>query len=213
MNMTVTTPETKDSGNRKDFTCIDSVGDIANIYLKGEIGDETCDPVIEFLINTSLSNPDEIRQVNFFIDSVGGDLDVAMKVIDAMRLADLKVRTIGWGRVASSALIILMNGDERLLSPRASILSHNATFTVSEFSTLVTDKSLPREFGLITERIMKIYMECSGKSEKYIRKYLLCDHDVYLSAEEAIQHGLADGFMPTGTTWMRIQSRYPRRFS
>ena len=49
-----------------------------------------------------------------------------------------------------------------------------------------------REFELSTERMLAHYKKCTGLNEKKIREILLPPQDVWLSAEEAVQHGIAD---------------------
>lgn len=183
-------------------TRVEVTDKVANVYLNGPICNETIQPVVGFLVNSSLTNSD-IVVVNIFIDSTGGDLDSAMKMIDGMKLCNLPIRTIGWGKVASAALMIHMHGDQRIYSENCSILSHNASFNATSYSIRVNDPSQQREFKLITDRIVNLYKKCSGKDERYIRKHLLKDYDVCLSAEEAIKHGLADGLMPSGTDWLK----------
>lgn len=177
----------------------------ANIQLNGPVCAETVNPIVDFIIGANLSSNEEmnLNVINLFIDTEGGDLHSAMKLIDAIRMSEIPVRTIGWGKVASAGLIIFMTGQERFLSENCSILSHNATFNAASYSVRVTDFSHQQEFKLINDRIMRVYKECTGKDEKYIKKHLLRDNDVYMSAADAIEHGLCDGFLPRGMSWLK----------
>ena len=40
--------------------------------------------------------------------------------------------------------------------------------------------------------MMEHYKKCTGLSEKEIRKYLLPAEDVWLSADQAVEYGIAD---------------------
>ena len=40
--------------------------------------------------------------------------------------------------------------------------------------------------------MIAMYKEFTGKSEKYIRKHLLCPTDVWLTASQARKHGIID---------------------
>ena len=177
----------------------------ANIHLNGHVCTMTVHPIVDFIVGANLSSGEEmdLNVINLFIDTEGGDLHSAMKLIDAIRMSEIPVRTIGWGRVASAGLIIFMTGHERFLSENCSILSHNATFNAESYSVRVNDLSHQQEFKLIEGRIMRIYKECTGKDEKYIKKHLLRDNDVYMSAADAIEHGLGDGFLPRGMSWLK----------
>lgn len=177
----------------------------ANVQLNGPVCAETVNPIVDFIVGANLSSDEEtdLNVINLFIDTEGGDLHSAMKLIDAIRMSEIPVRTIGWGKVASAGLIIFMTGQERFLSENCSILSHNATFNASSYSVRVNDLSHQQEFKLINDRIMRVYKECTGKDEKYIKKHLLRDNDVYMSAADAIEHGLGDGFLPRGMSWLK----------
>lgn len=177
----------------------------ANIQLNGPVCAETVNPIVNFIVGANLSSDEEmdLNVINLFIDTEGGDHHSAMKLIDAIRMSEIPVRTIGWGKVASAGLIIFMTGQERFLSENCSILSHNATFNASSYSVRVNDLSHQQEFKLINDRIMRVYKECTGKDEKYIKKHLLRDNDVYMSAADAIEHGLGDGFLPRGMSWLK----------
>src|SRR5690606_27521613 len=141
----------------------------ANIQLNGPVCAETINPIVDFIIGANLTNGEgqNLNVINLFIDTEGGDLHAAMKLIDAIRMSEIPVRTIGWGKVASAGLIIFMAGRERFLSENCSILSHNATFNAELYSVRVTDLSHQKEFKLINDRIMRVYKECTGRDEKY----------------------------------------------
>jgi ATP-dependent protease ClpP protease subunit len=44
-------------------------------------------------------------------------------------------------------------------------------------------------------RIERLYVKQTEKNVKYVRKHLLTDNDIFLSAEEAIEHGCFDGLL------------------
>jgi ATP-dependent protease ClpP protease subunit len=175
-----------------------------NVSLKGDVCSRTIDPIVDLLINVNLSEDfSKVGVINLFIDTDGGDLNCAFKLIDIIRMSEIPIRTIGMGKVASAGLIIFMSGAERIFSENASILSHQATYNVSNFSIKVSDSSHQQEFKHIMSRILKTYIRYSGKDEKYIKKHLLKENDVYLSAEDAIVHGLADKMLPQGMEWLK----------
>lgn len=184
-----------------------------NISLKGVVCSQTIDPIVELIINVNLNDDFEKTEViNLFIDTDGGDLSCAFKLIDVIRMSEIPIRTIGLGKVASAGLLIFMSGDKRVFSENASILSHQATYNASNYSIKVSDSSHQQEFKHIMSRILKTYVRYSGKDEKYIKKHLLKDNDVYLSAEEAITHGLADSVLPDGISWLKTFGEFELDF-
>lgn len=156
-----------------------------------EITTNVAKDVIQWLIENNFSDkpPD---QMNLVICSPGGDLLAAFAIIDVMKSCTVPIRTIGLGQIASAALMIFMTGTkgERILTPNTSILSHAwSGGSVGKVHELFAIK---KEFDLTNERVIKHYVKYTGLSEKKILKYLLPPQDVYLSAEEAVELGLAD---------------------
>lgn len=195
----------EDTLQSDELTAVAVFDKFANIFLNGPVCNETINPIIDFIVSANLSDDEtlDLKVINLFIDTEGGDLHAAMKLIDTIRMSEIPVRTIGWGKVASAGLIIFMTGKDRVLSESCSILSHNATFNAARYSVRVTDQSRNQEFKLIVDRIMRVYKASSKKDEKYIKKFLLKENDVYISSEEAINHGLADRMIPEGTKWLK----------
>lgn len=206
-NDETTEENTDDVVSEEEQTLVEVFDKFANVQLNGPVCNETINPIINLILNLNLTQEDKQNPsvINLFIDTDGGDLSSAMRLVDVIRMSEIPVRTIGWGKVASAGLMIFMVGHERLFSENCSILSHNATFNAQLYSVRVNDFSQQQEFKLINERIMRIYKESTGKDEKYIKKYLLRDNDVYLSAEDAVKHGLGDGFLPKGKglSWLK----------
>lgn len=189
----------------EEQTIVDLFDQFANVHLNGPVVAETINPIVEFILRTNLSDGEEgsLKVINLFIDSEGGDVQSAMKLIDSIRMSEIPIRTIGWGKVESAGLMIFMAGRERLISKNCSILSHNAVFSAQSYAVRVNDFSHQEGFKLIYEKIMRVYKECTGRDERYIKKYLLKDNDVYMTAESAIKHGIADGVIPEGMAWLK----------
>ena len=52
-------------------------------------------------------------------------------------------------------------------------------------------------FELTSKRMLEHYVKCIGKSETYIRKHLLKESDVWMNAQDAVKHGIADHVVET----------------
>jgi ATP-dependent Clp protease protease subunit len=78
----------------------------------------------------------------------------------------------------------------RVLTPNTSIMSHQFAWGTSGkvhelFATV-------KEFELTHQRMIDLYRECTGLDDDVIRQVLLPPQDVYLSAQEALRHGICD---------------------
>lgn len=52
--------------------------------------------------------------------------------------------------------------------------------------------SIGQEFNNIHYRMLKHYEECTGLDSKVIQEQLLCEHDVWLTANQAKKFGIVD---------------------
>jgi ATP-dependent Clp protease, protease subunit len=170
-----------------------------NIFLFTEDFErKTVRPVIEFILRKNLL-PDHLRpdHLTLVINSPGGEVDAAFALIDIMKGSAIPVHTVGLGQIGSCGLLVFISGHKgsRLITPMTSILSHQYSWgSMGKEHELL---SRVKEFELTSQRIMRVYKHCTGLSETKIREVLLPAQDVWLSADEAIQHGLADSIKST----------------
>jgi ATP-dependent Clp protease protease subunit len=109
-----------------------------------------------------------------------------------MKGSAIPVYTIGLGEISSAALMIFMAGHkgERMLTPNASILSHQYSWGRWGKEHELINSS--RAIDLTSEMILTHYKKCTGLTEKKIRDILLPPTDVWLNAKEAKKYGLCD---------------------
>lgn len=155
-------------------------------------------PVIEFILRKNLL-PEAVRpdHVTLVINSPGGELDAAFALIDVMKGSVIPVHTLGLGQISSCGLLTFMSGHKgnRVLTPLTSILSHQYSWGSMGKSHELFARV--KEFELTSARMMKLYKHCTGLSEAKIRECLLPAEDVWLSAEEAVELGIADQIKST----------------
>jgi len=137
------------------------------------------------MYNTSLP-------ISMIINSGGGDVSAAWQIIEIMDFIDTAVYTTALGQMASAALMIFMNGELgfRVATDRTSIMSHRYSWgTDGSHPNLI---SIGEEFNNIFERITTHYEECTGLDKETIHNNLLCEHDVWLTANQAKKYGIVD---------------------
>lgn len=164
----------------------------AFLLIYDEIGSEVAKSATEFIISNSFCS-DPPQTLNILINSPGGSLSDAFAIIDIMSSCLIPIRCIGLGQIASAALMIFMSGSKnnRILTPNTSILSHRwSGGTGAQKSHELF--AIQREFDLTNERLLQHYIKSTGKTEKYVKKWLLPPEDVFLSAEDALKHGICD---------------------
>jgi len=160
--------------------------------LFGDIDNSTSKEVCSWILEANFSSGKKHDTLNLIINSSGGTLSDAYAIIDVMKSSHIPIRTIGLGEIQSAALMIFLSGSkgERILSKNTSIMSHQYSCgNQGKHHELI---SANKEFKLAISRMTDHYKEHTGLSEKDITKFLLPSHDVFLSADEALQLGICD---------------------
>jgi ATP-dependent Clp protease protease subunit len=165
----------------------------AGIYvLMGDITEENVKPVIEWILIENHVQKTRKKELILMICSDGGSVVDGFALIDVMNASAVPIKTVGLGCIASCGLLIFLAGAQgrRVLTPNTSILSHQFSWGTSgkehELFAVV------KEYELTQERMLNHYRICTNLSDEDIRKHLLPPHDVYLSANEALELGLCD---------------------
>lgn len=165
----------------------------AGMYVfMGEVSTETVQPVIEWILYENFVSKKRKKELLLMICSEGGDMSAAFALIDVMLSSVIPIKTVGLGQIASAGLLIFLTGSagRRVLTPNTSILSHQFSWGSDGkahelFATV-------KEFELTQQRMVNHYIKCTGLNEEQIRKSLLPPHDVYLTAQEALDLHVCD---------------------
>lgn len=141
--------------------------------------------------------PEDLRpdQITLIINSPGGSVHSAFHLIDAIKMSEIPIVTIGKGLVASCGVLTIMAGDRRLLTHNTSVMSHQ--YSLGSKGKEHELHAMIKEFDLAGDRMISHYKKCTKKSEKYIRKHLLHPTDEWLTPEECIKHGIVDEIVNT----------------
>ena len=167
--------------------------DLGIMVLMADIDEESVKPIIEWILVANHCTKKKPKELLLMINSDGGDMEDAFALIDVMRSSSIPIKTVGLGSVASSGLLIFLAGSpgHRILTPNTSILSHQYAWG-AESSKHHELFALAKEFDLAFSRMLNHYRECTGLDDDTIKAKLLPPHDVYLSAEEALELGICD---------------------
>jgi len=159
-------------------------------FLTGEISEDNIGSAIKWITYENLDSKEKV--LTLYVNSTGGDLYQAFALIDVMHSSQHVVRTIGVGAVMSAAFLIFASGDkgERYAAKNTSFMCHQ--FTEAMDNKYHDLKATMKENDLCNDKMIGILKDATGLAPSVIRKKLLPASDVYLSAEEVIQLGVAD---------------------
>jgi ATP-dependent Clp protease protease subunit len=160
-------------------------------FINGEINEDSVGPAVKWLIYENLDLSKE-KILTLYINSTGGDLYQAFGLIDIMRASPHVVRCVGIGSIMSAAFLIFASGDkgQRYAAKNTSFMCHQ--FTENSEGKYHDLKASMKENDLCNERMVAILKDATGLAPSVIKKKLLPASDVYLSAEEVVELGIAD---------------------
>ena len=160
-------------------------------FINGEINEDSIGACVKWLIYENLDTSRE-KILTLYINSTGGDLYQAFGLIDVMKASPHVVRCIGIGAVMSAAFLIFASADQgqRYAAKNTSFMCHQ--FSESMDSKYHDLKATMKENDGCNERMVQILKEATSLAPSVIKKKLLPASDVYLTAQEVLDLGVAD---------------------
>jgi ATP-dependent Clp protease protease subunit len=166
-------------------------------FLYGEIDEDNVIECIKWIVYENVTSGTTPKNLTLYINSVGGSLNDSFALIDVMKNSNCPIRVIGLGTIASAAFMIFSAGTkgQRYIAKNTSIMCHQ--YSDSYEGKHHDIKSRYRESELTNTRMIDILKENTGLDTRTIKTKLLCPTDVWLTAEEMIEFGIADGLFET----------------
>lgn len=138
---------------------------------------------MHYLEDRSTTQPIELH-----MSSIGGDTDACFRLVDAILTSPCQIKFFGGGSIMSSASLVMCVCDERHLYPSATVMVHEVS---SAMGGKVTDMSIELgDVANVRQRLVDTYTNNSRMPANFWSEII--KNDVYLSAKEAIELGLAD---------------------
>jgi len=170
--------------------------DLRVIGLFSDVSDDKIAELIHALIYLDEINriTEEDRPVEFYISTYGGSADDMFGMYDIMRVIRERtpIQTIGLGKVMSAGVLLLAAGTKgkRCIGKNCRVMVHSVIG--GSHGPL---HNLINEMDAI-EQIQKMYSDAliaeTNMTKKDLKKLLEKKVNVYLSAEEAVELGIAD---------------------
>ena len=182
---------------------------LRTIALYGAIKEDVCAEIIYSLIilersgkNTFLVDPEDITSkekttyepIKFIISSYGGSAADMFSVYDTMRnIRDhCEIHTQGLGKVMSAAVLLLASGTKgkRTIGKHTRVMIHGV---IAGQHGHISDLENEMEEAKWTQgQYIKALARETNMSQKYIKKLIDKKMNVYLTAQEAVDLGIAD---------------------
>ena len=158
------------------------------VFLGSPINDQIANLVVAQLLY--LSNEDPERDIRFYINSPGGQINAGLAIYDTMQLIEAPVSTIAVGLAASMGTILLTAGakDKRYALPNATIHLHQPMGGVS--GQVADIEIAAKEYMRMRDLLNKLLCDHAGLSQEQIERFT--DRDFYMTAEQAAEYGIID---------------------
>jgi ATP-dependent protease ClpP protease subunit len=159
-----------------------------------------------FIKNIRILEGRSQEPIKIHMQSIGGEWADGMAIYDAIAMCKSYVTIVVYGQAESMSSIILQAADQRLMTPNAYFMAHYGSTEIStDYLSAMNWADFERKmaetmFDIYAKRCVdgKFFFDKFGKkpSDKQVKQFLvnkLKSGDWYLSAEEAVYYGFADG--------------------
>lgn len=158
------------------------------VFFVGEVDDQSCADIIQRLLY--LNKKDQKRPIHLYIMSPGGSVVAGLAVIDTIKLITAPVYTYCLGQTASMGAVLLSAGEKghRYITQNSEVMIHQISWGVKGKNE---DIQVVAEVSRRKNKLL--FQMLADNCNKPIAKiYNDCRNDYYMSAEHAIEYGIAD---------------------
>lgn len=188
-----------DKSDKDDIRAINCYGDItermaAEVVQAMLYFDHTKKDVVE----SDDGNVAEIKKpFKMYISTHGGIVSDMFSIIDIMSniKQDCEIQTVGIGKVMSAGVLILASGTkgQRKIGRNCRVMLHSVIS--GHHGSFPNIENEMKETKELQDMYFDYLCSCTKLTRGKIKKLLLNNVDVYLSAEEAIKYGIADDYL------------------
>ena len=175
---------------------------LRTIGLFGDLDEEKVEDVCSGLLylqhTSKITIPGEekpvIKPITFYVSTWGGDALGMFGIYDLMRMVreECPIHTHGLGKVMSAGVLLLAAGTkgERRIGKHCRIMMH--AVRGGHVGSIHSLENEMEETRWIQRQHIKALCEETDLTERQLKKMLNKNLDVYLTAEEAVNYGIAD---------------------
>ncbi len=168
-----------------------------SIYFSGDLNEERGAEIITALLVLSKQkhSEGEIDPIKLYVSTYGGAADEMFAIYDVInhiKAQGVVIETIGLGKVMSAGTLMLACGTKghRRVGAHTRIMIHSvAGGSMGELHSI---KNELEQMNILQESYIQAMSNETEMSKKQIQNLINRKVNVYLSAEEAIEKGLAD---------------------
>ena len=160
------------------------------VMLTGEVNDMTANLVVAQML--FLESQNSAEDINFYINSPGGAVTAGLGIYDTMQFIKSPVSTIVMGQACSMGSFLAMAGEpgKRLVLPNSRTMIHQPS---GGAGGQATDMQIQvDEILKMKKNLTQTYVKHNSVGKTYEELEAAMERDNFMSAEEAVEYGLAD---------------------
>lgn len=170
------------------------------VFLNGPVDDHSANLIVAQLLH--LESQDAEKDIHFYINSPGGAVTSGLSIYDVMQFIKPDVATYVMGQACSMGSFLAQAGQagKRFVLPESRTMIHRVSsgtpgtrgsVHVQELQFEDAKRSYD-ESQRINQRLTELYVKHNTAGKKYEELFETMKFDTFLSAQEAVDYGLAD---------------------
>jgi len=170
------------------------------IMLNSVVEDNMANLIVAQMLFLEADNPD--KDISLYINSHGGSVTAGLAIYDTMQFIKPDVKTIVMGQAASMGSFLAQAGakGKRFVLPESRTMIHRVSSGTRGTSGSVHVQELQFEDAVrsmeeskrLNKRLTELYVRHNTAGKQYDELFETMKFDTFLSAEEAVEYGLAD---------------------
>lgn len=194
----------------KYLTIKQQANNSADIYIYGDIvsdDDKWSDSdtsAVDF--RDALKDMGNVKTINLHINSPGGDVFEGVAIYNMLKQNSAQINVYVDGLAASIASVIAMSGDTIFMPSNSMLMIHNAwTIAAGNADQL---RKVADDLEKISGQTKKSYLDKAGDKLDSSTLQDLLDAETWLTAQEAVDYGLADEILEPVKAAASINSKF-----
>jgi ATP-dependent Clp protease protease subunit len=170
------------------------------IMMQGVVEDHMANTIVAQMLYLESVNPDE--DISIYINSPGGSVTSGLAIYGTMQVIKPAVCTTVIGQAASMGSFLAQAGaaGKRFVLPESRTMIHRVSSGTKGTSGSVHIQEMEfedsrrhlEESKRLNKRLTELYVKHNTAGKTYDEMYEAMKYDTFLTAEEAVEYGLAD---------------------
>jgi ATP-dependent Clp protease protease subunit len=160
------------------------------IFLNGPVDDHSANIIVAQMLH--LESQDSDKDIHFYINSPGGVVTAGMSIYDVMQFVKPDISTYVLGQACSMGSFLAQAGStgKRYILPNARHMIHQPSGGARGMQSDIEIQF--KEITYLKEMLTKLYVKHNTAGKTYQDFERDMDRDYFMSAQEAVDYGLAD---------------------